>query len=46
MKEIQRLRPEDPARLHTFREATQELLWDEENAINSLSQLFCAVDDF
>jgi len=39
------VRPEDPLRLHTFREATQALLWDEEHAINSLSQLFCAVDD-
>ena len=39
------MRPEDPVRLHAFREATQELLWDEEHATESLSQLFRAVDD-
>ncbi len=45
MKEIRRVRPEDPARLHSFREATQTLLWDEQHAIDSLSQLFYAIDD-
>lgn len=39
------MRPEDPVRLRAFREATQELLWDEEHATESLSQLFRAVDD-
>jgi len=39
------MRPEDPIRLGKFREATQELLWDEAHVIESLSQLFCAVDD-
>ena len=39
------MRPEDPIRLGEFREATQELLWDEEHVIESLSQLFRAVDD-
>jgi len=39
------MRPEDPARLLAFREATQELLWDDEHAAESLSRLFRAVDD-
>ncbi|ABM03708.1 hypothetical protein Ping_1938 [Psychromonas ingrahamii 37] len=39
------MRPEDPVRLQTFREATQGLLWDDQHAAESLSQLFCAVDD-
>ncbi|MDO6564283.1 SLATT domain-containing protein [Amphritea sp. 1_MG-2023] len=39
------MRAENPARLHAFRAATQTLLWDSEHAVESLSQLFSAVDD-
>ena len=39
------MRPEDPARLRAFHQATDELLWDESHVTESLSQLFRAVDD-
>ena len=45
MEKDKNMRPEDPARLSVFRDATKGLLWDEEHASESLSQLFRAVDD-
>ena len=45
MEKDKNIRPEDPARLCVFRNATKGLLWDEEHATESLSKLFRAVDD-
>ena len=43
-KWIKLLRTEDPRRLHAFRNATQGLVWDDGNVVESLTQLFRAVD--
>ncbi|MBX3640846.1 MAG: SLATT domain-containing protein [Nitrosomonas sp.] len=42
---LQRLRPEDPRRIKVFRAKLEDLTWDKQNALRSLSTLFAAVDD-
>ena len=43
-KWIKLLRTEDPRRLREFRNATQGLVWDDGKVVESLTQLFRAVD--
>ncbi len=42
---LKRLRPEDPRRMHCFREQLQNLNWERSNVAESLGKLFNAVDD-
>jgi len=42
---FKRLRPEDPRRMHQFRERMQHVSWDKSALLDSLSTLFDAVDD-
>ena len=42
---IKSLRPEDPRRIRAFREALQDVDWDQANVKDSLGKLFQAVDD-
>ena len=42
---LQRFRPEDPRRIKAFRAKLEGLAWDKQNAVESLSALFAAVDE-
>jgi hypothetical protein len=42
---LKRLRPEDPRRIHEFREKLMPLCWDSQSVVKSLSAVFYAVDD-
>jgi SMODS and SLOG-associating 2TM effector domain 2 len=44
-KWIKLSRAEDPRRLRAFSNSTQELVWDDGNVVESLTQLFRAVDE-
>lgn len=45
MRWINLFRPEDPRRIQAFRTSIDELIWDQEHVIESLSNLFRAVDE-
>lgn len=45
LKWLKSLRPEDPRRIRTFRDALQDAVWDQANITESLNSLFQAVDD-
>lgn len=42
---LHRLRPEDPQRIKVFRAKLEGLDWDKQDAVESLSTLFAAVDE-
>ncbi len=41
---LKRLRPEDPRRIHEFREKLMPLCWDTKSVVTSLSAVFYAVE--